>query len=176
MSVAEPLYEIAHPAPGRLATMAHPRGRAALDGQMAALRSAGVDVLVSALRPDECEWLGLTDEAGAARRAGLEFVSLPIVDADVPAPEQADQIRRLADHLADQVRQGRFVVTHCRAGIGRCSMLAGTVLIRLGLTPDDAWERIRTARGYRVPDNQSQEAWLHEFAANHRDQIRRTTD
>jgi protein-tyrosine phosphatase len=162
--VAQPLYEIELPAGGRLATMAHPRGRDQLADSIARLREAGVDVLVSALRPDECEWLGLTGEAQAAEKAGLEFVSVPIVDADVPEPEQHDEIARLADRLADEVTNGRYVVTHCRAGIGRCSMLAGAVLLRLGLSPQEAWERIRKARGLRVPDMPAQEAWLYEFA------------
>lgn len=159
------LFLIDAPAPGRLATMAHPRGGDWLVYEMAALREAGVDLLVSALCEDEDARLELAAEADAARAAGLEFVSFPIVDRDVPAEELAGQVGSLADRLTDVVRAGRFVVTHCWAGIGRSSILAGTVLIRLGLTPEEAWRRIRAARGLPVPDNPIQEAWLHTFAA-----------
>jgi protein-tyrosine phosphatase len=159
------LFLIDTPAPGRLATMAHPRGGDWLVDEMAALREAGVDLLVSALCDDEYTLLELTAEADAARAAGLDFMSFPIVDADVPAAAQGPAVNALADQLGDVVRAGRFVVTHCRAGIGRSSILAGAVLIRLGLTPEEAWRRIRAARGLPVPDNPVQEAWLHTFAA-----------
>jgi protein tyrosine phosphatase (PTP) superfamily phosphohydrolase (DUF442 family) len=155
------------PAPGRLATMAHPRGGDWLVDEMDALREAGVDVLVSALCDDEYDLLELTAEADTANAAGLDFVSFPIVDTGVPAAAQAAAVGALANQLSDLVRAGRFVVTHCRAGVGRSSILAGAVLIRLGLTPAEAWRRIRAARGLPVPDNPVQEDWLHTFAAGH---------
>ena len=158
------LYVIDTPAPGRLATMARPRGGDRLADNMAALRASGVDVLVSALCLDERKQLELLADADQARAAGLEFVSFPIVDRDVPTDAVTAEAGRLADRLAGDVRAGRFVVTHCWAGIGRSSILAGTVLLRLGLTPTEAWVRIRAARGLPVPDNPIQEAWLHTFA------------
>jgi protein-tyrosine phosphatase len=160
------LFLIDTPGTGRLATMAHPRGGSWLVDEMAALREAGVDVLVSALCDDEYTRLELASEADAARAAGLQFVSFPIVDNGVPPAERTCAVGALADMLCDVVRAGRFVVTHCWAGIGRSSILAGAVLIRLGLTPEEAWRRIRAARGLAVPDNAVQEAWLHTFAAN----------
>jgi len=160
------MYVIDAPAPGRLATMARPRGGERLAADMAALREAGVDVLVSALCPDEREVLDLLGDAASARAAGLEFVSFPIVDRDVPSVAEAAGVARLADRLTDAVRLGRFVVTHCWAGIGRSSILAGTVLVRLGLPADEAWQRIRVARGQPVPDNPVQERWLHAFAGD----------
>jgi protein-tyrosine phosphatase len=158
------VYLIDTPAPGRLATMARPRGGDWLADEMAGLREAGVDTLVSALRDDECELLDLVDEPNVARAAGLVFVSIPVVDTGVPDRTMDVEVATLADRLAAEVLAGQFVVTHCRAGIGRSSILAGTVLVRLGLTAGMAWQRIRAARGLPVPDNAAQEAWLHAFA------------
>jgi protein-tyrosine phosphatase len=76
----------------------------------------------------------------------------------------ADELA-LSQRLADEVRAGRFVVTHCRAGIGRSSMLAGATLVRLGVPAPEAWKLIRAARGLPVPDNGEQERWLYDFAA-----------
>ncbi len=157
------LYVVDTPAPGRLATMARPRGGEWLPDEMSALRQAGVDILVSALCADERVRLELLADEVAATDAGLEFISFPIVDREVP--DDADDLDPLADRLADAVRQSRFVVTHCYAGIGRSSILAGAVLLKLGLPPEEAWARIRAARGQPVPDNPVQEAWLHTFAA-----------
>jgi protein-tyrosine phosphatase len=157
------LHEVEWAGPGRLATMARPPGGDDLPAAMAALAASGVEVLVSALRADEAELLELTGEPAAAAAAGLEFVNLPILDGGVPEPAAMPAVRRLVDRLADELRAGRFVVTHCRAGIGRCSMLAGATLVRLGVTPAQAWRMVREARGLPVPDNPDQEAWLYRI-------------
>jgi protein-tyrosine phosphatase len=160
------LYELQYGGPGRLATMAHPPGGDRLAGAMTTLAGAGVEVLVSALRDDEMALLELTGEPAAAAAAGIEFVNLPILDNSVPEPSDSPAVRRLADRLAGELRADRFVVTHCRAGIGRCSMLAGATLVRgLGIDPARAWQLIRAARGFRVPDNPEQEAWLYRAAS-----------
>ncbi|MEN3305576.1 MAG: hypothetical protein V7603_1778 [Micromonosporaceae bacterium] len=158
------LYVIETGTAGRLATMARPRGGGWLDDEMAGLRESGVDVLVSALTRDEYRELDLVGEPAAANEAGLAFLQFPVVDADIP--EGTRTALELSARLAEEVRAGRFVVTHCRAGIGRCSMLAGATLIQLGCTPEEAWRRIREARGFPVPDNARQEEWLYRLAAD----------
>src|SRR4051795_7875778 len=114
------LHVIEVPFPGRLATMAHPRGGAWLADEMAGLARAGVDVFVSALTWEEDRRLGLTEVAAAAASAGVEFISFPIADRGVPKArdmEDADVVA-LGLRLAAHVRAGRFVVTQCFAGIG----------------------------------------------------------
>lgn len=157
------LYEVDWSGPGRLATMAHPPGGEALPAAMASLADAGVDTLVSALCEDEVAMLALAGQPDAASRAGIGYVNLPIIDRGVPEPAAMPAVRKLADRLAGEVRDGRFVVTHCWAGIGRSSMLAGAALVRLGADPAQAWDVIRAARGFPVPDNPEQEAWLHRL-------------
>ncbi len=156
------LYVVDAPAAGRLATMAHPRGGDWLADDLTALADAGVDLLVSALTDGELQELLMVDEAAQARAAGLDFVRYPIPDVSLPPHLPAEL--ELSARLADEVRAGRFVAIHCWAGIGRSSMLAGTVLVRLGVAPADAWALIREARGVSVPDNTAQERWLHDFA------------
>jgi protein-tyrosine phosphatase len=147
---------------GRLATMACPRGGDWLDGEMEGLSAQGVDVLVSALTDSELVELGLTCEPELAARAGLTYVSFPIPDRGAPATTapMTDLVGNLKEHLA----AGRFVVAHCRAGIGRSSLVAAAVLVQEGLSPEEAWERISAARGLTVPDTEVQQAWLAAFA------------
>jgi protein-tyrosine phosphatase len=161
--------------PGRLATMAHPRGGPWLADEMAGLARAGVDVFVSALTWEEDRRLGLTEVAAAAAEAGVEFVSFPIADRGVPRAQE------IADHLASQdrdivalgvrlaahVRAGRFVVTQCFAGIGRSTLLACATLVMLGIGPEQALKMVAEARGLPVPDTDAQRHWLYEFAATH---------
>ncbi|TXH69619.1 MAG: hypothetical protein E6Q83_09380 [Thiothrix sp.] len=49
---------------------------------------------------------------------------------------------------------------HCRAGIGRTSLIAGAVLILLGLKPEAALKHLSQARGVQVPDTEEQAQWL----------------
>ncbi|HET9223129.1 MAG TPA: hypothetical protein VFO07_11520, partial [Roseiflexaceae bacterium] len=61
------LFWIATPAPGRLATMARPRGGDWLAGELVAVRELGVDKLVSLLTIEELIELELGAEPDLAR-------------------------------------------------------------------------------------------------------------
>ncbi|GAB3845919.1 GNAT family N-acetyltransferase [Dactylosporangium cerinum] len=152
---------------GGLSTMAKPRGGDWLDDEMAALRAAGVDVLVCALTDDERAEVDLTGEADAARAAGLEFVSIPIPDRAVPDPAAVlPDLRR----LAGQVRGGAHVVTHCRIGIGRASLLAAGILVLNGVPAGEAWRLLERARGLAVPDTPQQRDWPADLLRQARDE------
>lgn len=151
------LYTVAWEAAGTLSTMARPRGGDWLHDEMRALRAIGVDVLVCALPAAERDELELNDEPAVAAAAGMEFVAVPVVDLGVPDPEAVLPMLR---GLAARLRAGAHVVTHCRFGIGRASLLAAAVLVLDGATPDDAWRRIASARGLDVPDTEEQRRWI----------------
>jgi protein-tyrosine phosphatase len=164
------LHVIAWPGPGRLATMAHPRGGPWLAEEMTGLSHAGVDVFVSALTWDEDRRLGLTEAADAAAAVGIEFMSFPIADRGVPRARDIagdTEVVALGVRLAAHVRAGRFVVTQCFAGIGRSTLLAAVTLVMLGTGPERALEMVSEARGLPVPDTEAQRHWLYEFAAAH---------
>ena len=129
---------------------------------MATLKSSGVDVLVSALTGPELDELGLADEPRAAVAAGLRFVAVPIPDRSVPDLASVLPVLR---ELAARLHEGAQIVTHCRAGIGRSSLLAAALLILNGTDPDTAWGRIERARGLTVPDTAEQREWVMELPA-----------
>ncbi|WP_432843501.1 protein-tyrosine phosphatase family protein [Dactylosporangium sp. CA-092794] len=150
------LFTIDRPGPGRLSTMAKPRGGDWLTDELTALRAAGVDILVCALPAAELDEVDLAGEPRAATGAGLEFVSIPIADRGVPDPAAVlPGLRRLTERL----RAGDHIVTHCRFGIGRASLLAAGILVLDGLAPEHAWQRIERARGLAVPDSPGQREW-----------------
>lgn len=140
--------------------MAKPRGGDWLADEMSALHAIGVDILVCALTTAELYEVNLTKEAFVAREAGLEFVSIPIPDRGVPDPATVlPDIQRLAGRLRD----GAHIVTQCRFGIGRASLLAAGILVLNGLAPDHAWRRLEQARGLVVPDTPAQRGWPAEL-------------
>jgi protein-tyrosine phosphatase len=147
---------------GRLAVMPRPRGGDWLEDEILHLKRSGVGTLVSMLTLEEESLLELGDEADLARRHGLDFVSHPIPDRDVP--RSAGEMWALARSLAEQFRTGRQIAVHCRMGIGRSPLLLACILVSTGLEPDEAWEAIGEARGCVVPDTAEQRAWLDRTA------------
>jgi protein-tyrosine phosphatase len=142
--------------------MAKPRGGDWLQNEMTALRADGVDVLVCALTPPELDETGLGAEAQEALNAGLLFVSIPILDRGVPdLPAVLPTLRQ----LAEQLRGGAHIVTHCRFGIGRASLLAAALLTLNGNNPDAAWHQLEQARGLTVPDTEEQREWTNALVA-----------
>ena len=150
------LYTIARPGPGQLSTMAKPRGGEWLPEEMAALTRHGVTVLVCALTRPELEETRLTSEPDAARHAGLRFIPLPIPDRGVP---ELDTALPVLDALAQDLADGAHIVTHCRFGIGRASLLAAALMVLTGTEPEDAWHLIAQARGLPIPDTDAQRQW-----------------
>ncbi|MFN8195179.1 MAG: protein-tyrosine phosphatase family protein [Nocardioidaceae bacterium] len=156
------LFTVAVPGAGLLSTMAHPPGGVGLGDRLEALRAAGADVVVSLLTPEEEAELGLLEEQGLATAAGLRLLRLPAPDMSVPEQRAATV---LVGELARRLGAGEHVVVHCRAGIGRSSVLAALVLCARGSTPKEAVARISAARGFRVPETPEQRAFVAAVAA-----------
>jgi protein-tyrosine phosphatase len=156
-AVKAEIFTIAGSGPGKLSTMARPRGGDWLVDEMDALRATGVSLLVSMLTPSEERDLGLAEEAAEAEAAGLEFIALPTPDFGLP---QVAAFRGVVNRLVRALEHGSHVVVHCRMGIGRSSMLAAAVLMAGGLTEQDAWAAVRKARGLEVPDTPRQRRWV----------------
>ena len=158
MSSSHYLHRLPGPWKGRLAVVPRPRGGDWLEDDIAALRAAGIDVLVSTLTNAEVVELGLAREEELARANGIEYVSFPIEDRGIPS--SAPATAELAHRLARELSEGRTVAMHCRSGIGRSSLLAAAVLAVAGIGPDDAFARIEQARGCTVPDTAEQQTWV----------------
>ena len=109
------------------------------------MKRAGVDVLVSALSHYETEDMGLLEESQCCQNYGLEFFSFPIKNRSVPASFSEFDV--LLNSLTDRLRNGKAVGVHCRAGIGRSSIIVASALIRDGLSVDSASRAIEEARG-----------------------------
>jgi protein-tyrosine phosphatase len=144
--------------PAKLAIMPRPNGGKHLEGEIRLLKREGTDVLVSLLTPEEDIELALEHEHAACSGHGIRFRSFPIPDRDIPASTEA--FLKFLETLHEDLLQGRSIVAHCRAGIGRSSLLLASLLRREGLSTDDAFRRITHARGMLVPDTPEQLRWV----------------
>jgi protein-tyrosine phosphatase len=154
-------FWIATDLPGRLAIMPRPRSGDWLEDEVASLKSARVDAVVSLLQDDEIAELGLEEEDRLCQAVGIDFLRFPIADRGVP---DATELRKFARDLLKRIRSGQSAVVHCRAGIGRSSVVAAAVMIEGGATSAAAFESIAAARGLRVPDTDEQRGWLIAYA------------
>jgi predicted protein tyrosine phosphatase len=144
---------------GRLAVIVRPRGGHFLDDDLRALKHAGADTLVSALSVREEREVWLAEEHAHAHALGLTFHSVRIANMGIPRPEHERQIQE----LSVAVRNGARLVTHCYASVGRSPLIAASIMVILGVRPDDAWAAIAEARGLTVPDTTEQRLWVERF-------------
>jgi protein-tyrosine phosphatase len=148
----------------RLAIVPRPRGGDWLGDEIQALRRAGIDVLISALTPEESEELNLQCEEKECENAGIYFVSHCIPDRGLPPSNQT--FKEMLERVHVALIQGKAVGIHCRAGIGRSSLISACLLCSFGMTAEQAFRHITESRGCQVPDTPEQKQWVERFTAN----------
>jgi protein tyrosine phosphatase (PTP) superfamily phosphohydrolase (DUF442 family) len=158
------VYWIPVSSPGKLAIVARPRGGDWLRDELQALCNVGIRLIVSALTDEEQKELSLSSEAETARECGLEFISFPIADRGVPVSPSS--LRKLANNVVQQLSTGKSVGIHCRASIGRASLIAGAVLAQLKVSPGQIFELISKCRGCTVPDTDDQRRWFETYSTD----------
>ena len=138
--------------------MPRPRGGDWLQEEIVSLREQGVHVLVSLMTADEIDELALTEVPRLCEAVGIQFLSFPIPDRDVPS--RKDAVSEFIRNLHQSNAAGKSIVFHCRAGIGRSALMAACLLATDGMSVDDAFQCIADARGCRVPDTLEQRSWV----------------
>jgi protein-tyrosine phosphatase len=156
------LYWIDGPWPGKLGVAARPRGGDWLADEIGNWKRVGVRAVLSLLTPEEERDLDLQKEAAESRHFGLEFVSFPIPDRQVPASEA--KLGKTLEKLASMLSDGTNVLVHCRQGIGRSGLVAACLLVRAGMSPGAAVEVVSAARGLPVPETVEQRQWIERYA------------
>jgi len=98
--------------------------------------------------------------AKAAREHGFEYLHLPIPDF---APPLQSQIRQFVNFCDRNIENGRAVVVHCVAGMGRTGTMLACYLVSRG---SDPWKAIKTVRQKRPGsiENARQEGAVFAFA------------
>jgi len=128
---------------------------------MTALRREGVDILVSLLTHEEELELGLIHERSACADAQIEFRQFSIPDRQTPLDRKA--FRQFMEGLYQEILKGRSIAAHCRAGIGRSSLLLASLLSFQGYPAEESFTMISKARGLQVPDTPEQVDWVRQF-------------
>ena len=92
------------------------------------------------------------------------YVYFPIYDEGLP---NLAKLNAIADLAAGLIRSGHRVLSHCGMGFNRSALVAGLILVRLGIPGPDAVCRLRSCR----PG-----ALFNEVFAAHLDSLTRASD
>ena len=125
------------PAPGRFG---------AFDRDLQSLNSWQPSLVVSLIEPHEYIATGAQTFGTEMAQAGIQHLTLPIKDFDVPSAEQMPQWAQVSQTCLDTLGQGGRVLVHCMGGCGRSGMVALRLMILAGEDADAALSRLRQAR------------------------------
>ena len=160
--MAPEIYWVREVTTGRLGIMARPRSGEWLRDEVSGWCRAGVNAVVCLLEASEVGELELHDEPVLCQDSAIDFISFPIADRGVPSSVR--QTAQLAERVVSLLRAGSSVAIHCRAGIGRSSLVAACVLLKLGFSSNEVFSLLSRARGVQVPDTPAQVQWLSVFS------------
>jgi protein-tyrosine phosphatase len=160
--MAPEIFWIPEVTAGRLGIMARPRSGEWLRDEVSGWCNIGLNAVVCLLEASEVTELELHDEQVLCESSKIAFISFPITDRGVPS--SVHRTAQLVDRVVSLLRQGSSVAVHCRAGIGRSSLIAACVLLKLGFRREEVFPLLSRARGLSVPDTQAQVQWLSLFS------------
>src|SRR4051812_46001433 len=71
------------------------------------------------------------------------YIYFPIFDEDLP---NLSKLNAVADLGAGLIKAGQRVLSHCGMGFNRSALVAGLILLRLGVSGPEAVQRLRACR------------------------------
>lgn len=150
-----PLYEIPTPLPGTLFIGPQPSFDE-LDGftLFGDLAQKGLSLVVDLCDLSQQHPL----EKDFVSKTGLNYLHFPIQDYNIPDDDQ--KAMEVVDLVAVVLQSGKGVFIHCKGGIGRSSLLACAILLKLGYQPDKATSIVGNGRGKQVPETPVQRQWI----------------
>ena len=142
--------------PGKLAGMERPGLASGLEDDLKFLKDAGIDIIVN-LKEHLRNW------------DGFEVKHIPI--NDFKALKLGD-IGGFVKFIDSKIQEGKRIVVHCYAGVGRTNIMLASYLVYLGMNPDQALDLVKEKRPYQSINEEQEEALRkYSYIANDRKKI-----
>lgn len=121
---------------------------------------AGVDCKVA----DQFDLVvSLYERYGWGPGEGVVHLTHRMMDGELEEGHHS-RLHELAEHVQWAIERGEKVLVRCQAGLNRSSLVAALALIKIGLAPEEAIQRIRTHRSPYALFNQHFETYLRSLA------------
>ena len=117
-----------------------------VEGHIGVIADWGAHALVSLIEREEFAWYGVEALPALVAGRGIRHLHLPIVDMGVPDERFESAWRTDGAALRGMLLDGKRIVVHCLAGLGRTGTVTARLLVELGARPLDAIETVRRAR------------------------------
>ncbi|SEM03413.1 Dual specificity phosphatase, catalytic domain [Roseovarius azorensis] len=143
---------------GTLALAPLPGGGGDYAGDMTHLCDWRPALVISMTTPAEMVEVGAAALGADVQEAGTRWISFPVRDFGIPAPDQAEAWRGASAVARAALAGGGRVLIHCRGGCGRSGMAMLRLMVETGENADDALKRLRALRPCAV-ETQAQMAW-----------------
>lgn len=89
----------------------------------------------------------------------IELCDLLEVELPEDPEKEEESIRILADAIIARLEDGEGVIVHCAGGRGRTGTVLGTVLVRLGYSPEDVVSHLDTLHRARGKEGWPESPW-----------------
>jgi len=133
-----------------------------VEADVASICAWGATIVVCLMEEHELRELQVTHLPEAVRRAGLEWLHMPIVEGCVPGVNWEARWRDTGPRLRDALIAGGRMVIHCNGGLGRTGTVCARLLIELGVDADTAIQTVREARPGAI-ENKLQEDYIRQL-------------
>ena len=114
-------------APGRLCK----QGQRNLEDDMRTIMCKNIDVILCLLEWSEFDKLNLLDYPSFVQKRGILFYHFPIPDMSIP--QSLMETNNMVKFVNRETKNGRKILIHCRAGMGRSPLIAACCIGKLTL-------------------------------------------
>ena len=111
-----------------------------------AIANWGSSAVVTLVEDHELKALKVTGLGAEVERRSMDWLHTPIPDASIPGPTFEAAWLEIGEGLRDRLRAGFDVLVHCKGGLGRAGMIAGRLMVEMGVDADKAIAEMRKAR------------------------------